>query len=312
MTASLPQGWQGIPGYVTGLPVSNCTASSLHQNPHRMGLPSFLKRRPPTGAAAAQPSTDTVQQARTRARQRLIGAAVLVIIGIVVFPIVFETRPRPIAVDIPIEIPSRDQAPALAMPAARSPTPPGADAASGPGAASAASAAGNAAGKTAGKTAGDAAAHAPGADDVITELREAKPGAGTSSARTEPAAKPQAERRADVAAPKPLEPAHKDKRLSAAEDSARARALLEGKNPDGTAAPGRFIVQVGAFADPASARTVRLKVEKLGLKTYTQSASTSAGERIRVRIGPFDTRDDAERALAKAKGAGLNAVVLSL
>lgn len=301
MTASLPQGWQGIPGYVTGLPVSNCTASSLHQNPHRMGLPSFLKRRPPTGAAAAQPSTDTVQQARTRARQRLIGAAVLVIIGIVVFPIVFETRPRPIAVDIPIEIPSRDQAPALAMPAARSPTPPGADAASGPGAASAA-----------GNAAGDAAAHAPGADDVITELREARPGAGTSSARTEPAAKPQAERRADVAAPKPLEPAHKDKRLSAAEDSARARALLEGKNPDGTAAPGRFVVQVGAFADPASARTVRLKVEKLGLKTYTQSASTSAGERIRVRIGPFDTRDDAERALAKAKGAGLNAVVLSL
>lgn len=308
MTASLSRGWQGIPGYVTGLPVSNCTASSLHQNPHRMGLPSFLKRRPPTGAAAAQPSTDTVQQARTRARQRLIGAAVLVIIGIVVFPIVFETRPRPIAVDIPIEIPSRDQAPALAMPAARSPTPPGADAASGPGAASAASAAGNAAGKTA----GDAAAHAPGADDVITEPREAKPGAGTSSARTEPAARPQAERRADVAAPKPLEPAHKDKRLSAAEDSARARALLEGKNPDGTAAPGRFVVQVGAFADPASARTVRLKVEKLGLKTYTQRASTSAGERIRVRIGPFETRDDAERALAKAKGAGLNAVVLSL
>lgn len=306
MTASLSRGWQGIPGYVTGLPVSNCTASSLHQNPHRMGLPSFLKRRPPTGAAAAQPSTDTVQQARTRARQRLIGAAVLVIIGIVVFPIVFETRPRPIAVDIPIEIPSRDQAPALAMPAARSPTPPGAaDAASGPGAASAA-------GNAAGKTAGDAAAHAPGADDVITEPREAKPGAGTSSARTEPAARPQAERRADVAAPKPLEPAHKDKRLSAAEDSARARALLEGKNPDGTAAPGRFVVQVGAFADPASARTVRLKVEKLGLKTYTQSASTSAGERIRVRIGPFETRDDAERALAKAKGAGLNAVVLSL
>lgn len=258
-----------------------------------MGLPSFLKRRPPTGAAAAPPSTDTVQQARTRARQRLIGAAVLVIIGIVVFPIVFETRPRPIAVDIPIEIPSRDRAPALAMPAARSPTPPVADAASGRGAA-----------PTTGKTAG--------ADDVITEPPEDKPGAGTSSARNEPAVKPQVERRAESPAPKSLETATRDKHLSAAEESARARALLEGKAAAGPTAPGRFIVQVGAFADPASARTVRLKVEKLGLKTYTQSATTSAGERIRVRIGPFETRDDAERALAKAKGAGLNAVVLSL
>ena len=37
-----------------------------------------------------------IQQARVRARQRLIGAAVLVVIGIVGFPLVFETQPRPI------------------------------------------------------------------------------------------------------------------------------------------------------------------------------------------------------------------------
>ena len=54
---------------------------------------------------------------RTRARApRLIGAVVLVIVGVIGFPLVFETQPRPIPVDIPIEIPRKDGAPALAMP----------------------------------------------------------------------------------------------------------------------------------------------------------------------------------------------------
>jgi DedD protein len=57
-----------------------------------------------------------VQQARSRARQRLIGATVLLAIGIIGFPLVFETQPRPIPVDIPIEIPKRDALPPLASP----------------------------------------------------------------------------------------------------------------------------------------------------------------------------------------------------
>lgn len=245
-----------------------------------------------------------------RARRRLIGAAVLVIIGIIVFPIVFETRPRPVRVDIPIEIPSRDRAPTLAMPADRSS---GSDAVTGSGAAAVPKPGGVAGSK----------------DDVIDEPPEVRSGAGTSplkpdaGVRSQPTGQPQSqpqpkapsqpERRAETPAPKLAEPAPRDKHLSAAEDGARARALLEGKTTASAApVPGRFIVQIGAFADPASAQTVRQKAEKLGLKTYTQSAKTSAGERIRVRIGPFDSRDEADRALAKAKGAGLNAVLLTL
>jgi DedD protein len=90
-------------------------------------------------------------------------------------------------------------------------------------------------------------------------------------------------------------------------------ALLDGGVPAKAAAPtGRFVVQVGAFADAGAAHLTRVKVEKLGLKTYTQVASTSAGKRIRVRLGPFATREQAEKARAKAAGAGLTAVVLTL
>ncbi|HEX7439431.1 MAG TPA: SPOR domain-containing protein, partial [Caldimonas sp.] len=96
-----------------------------------------------------------------------------------------------------------------------------------------------------------------------------------------------------------------------APDSARAKALLEGK-PAPAGEGGRFVVQVGAFAEVESARETRTKVEKLGLKTYTQVAQTSSGSRIRVRIGPFGTRAEADVALAKARAAGLSAVVLTL
>ena len=60
------------------------------------------------------------------------------------------------------------------------------------------------------------------------------------------------------------------------------------------------------------ARETRAKVEKLGLRTYTQAADTDGGKRIRVRLGPFSTRDEADQAAAKVKAAGLPAAVLVL
>ena len=181
---------------------------------------------------------------------------------------------------------------------------------------------------------GTASTIAAPADEVITESRDEAAGRPVATAS---AAKP-AERSASVPAvqaaakppePKPAEPKPADTKpvepkptkpvetkvatAVQASESARAKALLEGK--DAAAAKsetGRFVVQVGAFADAAAAREMRQKAEKLGLKTYTQVASTSSGNRIRVRIGPFASRDEADKALAKAKGAGLSAVVLTL
>jgi DedD protein len=75
---------------------------------------------------------------------------------------------------------------------------------------------------------------------------------------------------------------------------------------------GRFVVQVGAFADAGAARDVRVKVERLGLKTYTQVVDTEGGKRTRVRIGPFESRDDAGKVLAKLKSANLPGAVLTL
>ena len=72
------------------------------------------------------------------------------------------------------------------------------------------------------------------------------------------------------------------------------------------------MVQVGAFADAAKAREARLKVEHAGLKTYTQVAETRDGKRIRVRVGPFGTRAEADKAASKIKGLDLPAAILTL
>ncbi len=245
-----------------------------------MDLLSVFKRKSPPQAA------DAVRLARTRARQRLIGAAVLVIAGIIGFPLLFETQPRPIPVDLPIDIPRKDNVAPLTMPQA----PPVAKVPVTPAPAASAS-----------------VRPAPVAEHVITETpadagREvpAPASASASTATSRPVAPPPPRAPASVAA-KP-----------SAGDGARALALLEGKPASSAATAGRFVVQVGAFTDAAAVKEARAKVEKLGMKTYTQVAETSAGARTRVRVGPFATRDEAERAAARLKAAALPTVILTL
>ena len=261
-----------------------------------MGLLSFFHLRTDAASAPSQSGgpADAVQQARTRARQRLIGAAVLVVIGVVGFPLVFETQPRPIPVDVPIELPRRDAAatpPVNAAPNTR---------------------AAKAATKPAPVTE-DTAVAAP-RDDVITETRA---DAGREIAAPAVAASAAASAAERVAAkPAPAKPvAETPKKAEAAAkpaESARAKALLDNKPAAAAPDASRFVVQVGAFAEAEAARETRVKVEKLGLKTYTQIATTAAGNRIRVRVGPFASREEADKALAKARAAGVAAVVLTL
>jgi len=281
-----------------------------------MGLLSIFKRRSDTATkpSSASESGDAVQRARTRARQRLIGAIVLVGIGIIGFPLVFETQPRPIAVDIPIEVPRKEGAPPLVMPAAR---PPGSN---------------SSASAVQAPQSTTAAPINPTPNDVITETQDeagrnssgaqaaasavaAPPAPAASKAISKPAAvaeaaKPTPEPKVAKASAEP-KAAKASAEPPAATDSARAKSLLEGKSTP-AAGGGRFVLQVGAFADASAAHDTRLKVEKLGMKTFTQVVSTSAGSRIRVRVGPFANRDEADSALAKARAAGLSAVVLTL
>ncbi|NKE67078.1 SPOR domain-containing protein [Ramlibacter sp. RBP-2] len=246
---------------------------------------AFFKFRTAGEATSAARQPESIEAMRRRARHRLIGATVLVLAGVVGFPLLFDTQPRPIPVDIPIEIPDRNKAAPLPVPARPAPSAPVASGKVSP-AAGVAGTAGVAPVPVAPAPAPKAEAPAPAApkpEAVATPKPEPKPEPRPAAAKAEPPA-----------------------------DATRAKALLEGKAAAEAAADGRFVVQVGAFADPDKAREARARLERAGLKTYTNVAETKAGKRIRVRVGPFPSRADADKAASKIKGLDMPAAILTL
>lgn len=253
-----------------------------------MGLFSFLKRggRSRSGEEAAPASRSDVDQLRTRARRRLVGAMVLVVAAVVGFPLLFETQPRPLRADLPIQIMPRDMAVAVVPAPVRAAEPASVSVRSDPPA----------------ETKHDEAASAASAP------ASAAPVASSASVMAAaPAVEPKP-------APPPPAPTPTPTRPTA--EAVRAQAALEGRDaPPAKPAPpsaNRFVVQVGAFAEADTARDVRSRVEKLGLRTYTQEVDMGSGRRIRVRVGPFAERDQADRTAAKIKAAGMAAAVLTL
>jgi DedD protein len=264
-----------------------------------MGLLSIFKRSNDAEAPAAA-AADAVAAARSRARQRLIGATVLLGIGVIGFPLLFETQPRPIAVDIPIEIPRKDGAPPLVLPAPAPALSP----------ASAAVLAAEAPSPEAVRAAPRSATKAV-PPEIVERADDAgrEPAAKAAAAPVPPRATAAAPASA-VAAPKPPAAASKPTAVRPAEDGARAQALLNGQA--GSAPAVRVVVQVGAYSDADKLREARQKLEKLGLKTYTQVVEVDGSKRTRVRVGPFETRADADKAAARIKAAGLPVAILSL
>jgi DedD protein len=235
----------------------------------------------PSGTPAQPESIDAM---RKRAKYRLIGAAVLVLIGVIGFPILFDKQPRPISVDIPIEIPDRNKAKPLSVP------------------------------EPVATPAVQAIASAPAPVPVpVAPL----PAAPKPEEKVLPAAAPVASAAPKTVAkaePKPVEKAPPAATPAKVDDGSQAKALLEGKEvaKKVEAHAGRFVVQVGAFSDTARAHEVRLKLEHAGLKTYTQVAETKDGRKTRVRVGPFASKAEADKAAAKIKKLGLPAAMLSL
>ncbi len=251
---------------------------------------------PPTAA-------ESVQAMRKRARHRLMGAAVLVLAGVIGFPLLFDNQPRPIAVDVPINIPDRNKVKPLGnLPV----TPPTAQ-----------------------------------SSGMIEESAPPAPSASATTVAVPEVTKPVVEPPKPVAAaPEPAKPVAKaeskptekapekapekiitekatDKPVAKVDDAAKAKALLEGRESDkppaaASAVAGRFVVQVGAFADVAKAREARMKLERAGLKTYTQVVQAKEGKRIRVRVGPFESKAQADKAVEKVKKLDLPAALLEL
>ena len=273
------------------------------------------EQTPVRRSRAAQ--AESVDDMRSRARHRLIGAAVLVVLGVIGFPILFDSQPRPIPVDVPIEIPDRNQVAPLMVPAEQAQTQPqtttpDVDGALGQGE------------ELVSNEPAPLAVPKPPEPPRFVPQSVAAPVPAPTPAVSTPVAEPVRPEPKVEPVVKPI-PAPATVAKPVVSEAERARALLEGRAPVSSSAPAvaaspkaetgqqaRFIVQVGAFADSSKANEVRSKLERAGLKTYTQAVDTKDGKRTRVRVGPFSQRDEADKAAARIKGLGLPASVLTL
>lgn len=64
-----------------------------------------------------------------------------------------------------------------------------------------------------------------------------------------------------------------------------------------------YYLNVGFFADEANARRTQAKLLNGNLPAFRQTITTPNGERTRVRVGPFETEAEAQKAAAQIRSS---------
>ncbi len=170
-------------------------------------------------------------------------------------------------------------------------------------------------------------------------VKEGDPATEKQTATKEPA-KPSAKPRAEKAAPtsntaKATKPTKAEQRAKAKADKAvKTEKVAKGTNAEKadkagkaatkaaeksladngaatTSAPdsGKFLINVGLFADDNNARNAFVKLQDAGLPALSQEIKSSKGKRTRVRVGPFETQPEADQAAERIRALQLDAVV---
>lgn len=287
------------------------------------------RQKPRTGDAGSDPALLEVK----KARHRLVGAVALCLVAAVLVPLLLESEPRDAARALPITIESafdstRPEKPWIEPPAQVESAPMGTTQP-------------DRIAALQGDT-DELPLEEDGAGQMPSQLepvpmqpppQPAKPSpapADQPAQRTSPAAPPPPAASRPPAQPAPgaaknppaNPPAGRGAPASSDEDNDTLSRLIEqvnrpagepqGNRPADRRAPRRFLVQVGAYSNVKSARAASERVSRAGLSAYHETVKTSNGDWIRVRIGPFASREEAERAQQALKRAGVVAALIAL
>ncbi len=71
-----------------------------------------------------------------------------------------------------------------------------------------------------------------------------------------------------------------------------------------------YFVQYGAFSESKNAKQRQAELKAKGINSFTEVVKTSAGDKIRVRSGPYTAREDAEKIRTKVKPLDTKLVVM--
>ena len=194
------------------------------------------------------------------------------------------SAPQPTANEAPLHAEPAAAAPAETTPSAPPPDP-------------------NARPETQAEPAEAAASAEPSAPDAAADAPSAPPAPSATVAAAAPPAGP-ARRVAPAAKP------------SAAKAPASATAPAAAPAPTTTSPPlaavgtaAGYYINVGLFANEANARKAQARLLNEGLPAFRQELDSPKGRRIRVRVGPYDTRAAADDAASAIRAMALEAVV---
>jgi len=284
------------------------------------------KRRSAKPQAQGAEQADPVLPEKKRARRRLIGAVALVLAAVVGLPMLLDSEPKPVADDIAIQIPSKDK-PAAASSAGSASANPSAPASSGVNATAALDPKEEVVDPAdIGKP--SVAAAAPAATAAVPKTESPKQAAapnedhGKQAAPTAPLVKADVKpetRHESKPEPKPEPKSDKSDKADKTDarqaeklaEAARAKALLEGKpDPSLEKKSSKFVIQVAALATREKVNELQTKLKDAGIHSFTQTVSTDGGSRTRIRVGPFTSKDEAEKVRAKIVKLGLNGTLV--
>ena len=209
---------------------------------------------------------------KKRSRRRLVGAAALALLAVIILPIVMDAEPEQPVSEIQVSIPERalDSTPIEPLPAII-PPPIG------------------------------AMDQLPAeVEQTVRPVEVTPPEPAETVAKAEPEPEPELaapEESKPAPSPPPAKPPH-----TTDDEGERARAILEGRT---MASAGSLVVQVGAFSDVAKASARQDELAKQGFTSHVETA----GGISRVRVGPFSTRADAEAMLKKLGAASIDGVI---
>jgi len=220
-------------------------------------------------------SPDADLQLKKRARRRLVGAAALALLAVIVLPMVMDREPRPPSQDIQVRIPSQDSTglAAKVLPGKPVATP----------------------------------MPAPEPKPVVVAVAEQKPEA---QAKPEPvptiAVAAPAVAKAASPTPPPVKSSVPEKKTATTAIPA-AKIAVDAK--PASEASAQWVVQLGAYKEAGNVKLLLAKLKGVGVPAYTEKFDSPQGARTRVRAGPFASQDAAEKARSRIKIIGVDGPV---
>lgn len=227
-------------------------------------------------AAEAEELALTEDPEQQRARHRLIGAAVLVLIAVVGLPRILDNKPKSAPNDIAVNI-------VTSLPIPGTETKP---------------------------------EEKPKAETPVESAKEAPKAAVAPApeAKAETKADVKTESKSETKPTPPVANKSATLGLAAGEEVVAASApkadakskTEDTPKPAASNGSGKYVIQIGAFASEANVKGLSARLKNQNIPSYTlNKAGADGGKIFLVRAGPFTDKDAAEAAEKKIKAMGL-------